>query len=38
LRHIALNLLKQDKATRFSTQNKRLKAAWDQDYLLMQLP
>jgi predicted transposase YbfD/YdcC len=34
LRHIALNLLKQDKATKLGTQNKRLKAAWDQDYLL----
>lgn len=34
LRHIALNLLKQDTATKLGTQNKRLKAAWDQDYLL----
>jgi predicted transposase YbfD/YdcC len=34
LRHIALNLLKQDTTTRLGTQNKRLKAAWDQDYLL----
>jgi predicted transposase YbfD/YdcC len=34
LRHIALNLLKQDHTTKLGTQNKRLKAAWDQDYLL----
>jgi len=34
LRHIALNLLKQDTTTKLGTQNKRLKAAWDQDYLL----
>ena len=34
LRHIALNFLKQDKTTKLGTQNKRLKAAWDQDYLL----
>jgi hypothetical protein len=34
LRHIALNVLKQDKTTKLGTQNKRLKAAWDQDYLL----
>jgi len=37
LRHIALNLLKQDKTTKLGTQNKRLKAAWDQDYLLVLL-
>jgi predicted transposase YbfD/YdcC len=34
LRHIALNLLKQDTTTKLGTQNKRLKAAWEQDYLL----
>ena len=34
LRHIALNLLTQDRTTHLGTQNKRLKAAWDQDYLL----
>jgi predicted transposase YbfD/YdcC len=34
VRHIALNLLKQDKTTKLGMQNKRLKAAWDQDYLL----
>jgi predicted transposase YbfD/YdcC len=34
VRHIALNMLKQDKTTKLGTQNKRLKAAWDQDYLL----
>ncbi len=33
LRHIALNLLKRDHTTKLGTQNKRLKAAWDQDYL-----
>jgi predicted transposase YbfD/YdcC len=34
LRHIALKVLKQDKTTKLGTQTKRLKAAWDQDYLL----
>ncbi|MBI5565385.1 MAG: ISAs1 family transposase, partial [Chloroflexi bacterium] len=34
LRHIALNLLKQDTTTKLGTHNKRLKAAWHQDYLL----
>lgn len=34
LRHIAMNLLKQDKTAKVGIKNKRLKAAWDQDYLL----
>jgi predicted transposase YbfD/YdcC len=34
LRHIALNLLKQEKSLRRGIKGKRLKAAWDTDYLL----
>jgi predicted transposase YbfD/YdcC len=34
LRHIALNLLKQETTCKLGTFNKRLKAAWDADYLL----
>lgn len=34
LRHIALNLLRQEPATRCGVKGKRLKAAWNQDYLL----
>ncbi len=34
LRHIALNLLKQEKTCKLGVHNKRLKAAWNQDYLL----
>jgi predicted transposase YbfD/YdcC len=34
IRHIALNLLRQDKATKMGVKNRRLKAGWDEDYLL----
>ena len=34
LRHIALNLLKQEKTFKRGVKAKRLKAAWDNDYLL----
>jgi predicted transposase YbfD/YdcC len=34
LRHIALNLLKQEQTAKIGIKAKRLKAAWDQDYLL----
>ena len=33
LRHIALNRLKQERTCKLGTFNKRLKAAWDSDYL-----
>jgi predicted transposase YbfD/YdcC len=34
VRKIALNLLKKDTATKASLVSKRLKAAWNKDYLL----
>ena len=34
LRRIALNLLKSEKTAKLGVANKRLKAAWDNDYLV----
>ena len=34
LRHIALNLLKQEQSLKLGIKNKRLNAGWDHDYLL----
>jgi predicted transposase YbfD/YdcC len=34
IRHIALNLLKQEKTLKIGVKAKRLKAGWDNDYLL----
>lgn len=34
IRHCAINLLKQDKSGKTSLRGKRLKAGWDNDYLL----
>ena len=34
IRHIALNLVKSEKTVRVGVKNKRLKAGWDEDYLL----
>jgi hypothetical protein len=34
---IALNLLKNEKSIRLGVKNKRLKAGWDNDYMLKAL-
>lgn len=34
VRHIALNLLQQERSTKDSLKVKRLRSAWDNDYLL----
>jgi len=34
LRHIALNLLKQEKVNKLDIKNKRLRAGWDTNYLM----
>jgi hypothetical protein len=34
IRHIALNLIKAEKTSKLGVKIKRLKAGWDNDYLL----
>ena len=34
IRHISLNLIKAEKTAKVGVKNKRLKAGWDEDYLL----
>jgi predicted transposase YbfD/YdcC len=34
VRHIALNLLSQEPSLKLGVKNKRLRAGWDEDYLL----
>ena len=34
IRHIALNLVKSEITAKVGVKNKRLKAGWDEDYLL----
>lgn len=34
IRHIALNIVKSDKTAKVGVKNKRLKAGWDEDYLV----
>ena len=34
MRHVAINLLKQDRTTKLGVKNKRLKAGWDDNYLI----
>ena len=34
MRHVALNLLKKDKSVKLGVKNKRLRAGWDEYYLV----
>ncbi|HKG14576.1 MAG TPA: ISAs1 family transposase, partial [Pyrinomonadaceae bacterium] len=34
LRHIAVNLLKQERSCKLGVKSKRLKAGWDESYML----